>query len=65
MVLELHAKIYEKITKIRLYDKRYKFETKQSIWFKIWYDNFKTGILILLKFQIRPFQTDWKKMYKD
>ena len=60
MALELYSKIYEKMTKIRLSDIRYDFETKQNIWFEVWYDNLKTGIQTMFKFQVCISWTDWE-----
>ena len=40
MVLQLYAKMYEQIAKIRLFGKLYNFDTNQKILFKIRYDNF-------------------------
>ena len=58
MVPELHAKVFEEMTKIRPYEKRYNFETKQNFRFKIWYEKFKIGLRIVLKFQVGTFWTD-------
>ena len=35
MVPEFYAKMYEKMTKIRLYEKRYNFETNKKLYFNI------------------------------
>ena len=58
MVPELHAKVFEEMTKIWLYEKRYNFETKQTFRFKNWYEKFKIGLRIVLKFQVGTFWTD-------
>ena len=43
--------MYEKVAHIRLYEKRYNFETEQICWLKIWHGDFKNVLLIMLKFQ--------------
>ena len=66
MIPELHAKMYEKITNNWLYEKRYIFETKQNTGFKIWYDNFETGIQIICQnFEFVPFELIEKEPIKE
>ena len=57
VVVELYAKMYEKMPKILRNEKRHKLETK-NIWFKIWCSKFKAGYQIVTKFQIFIFWTD-------
>ena len=52
VVVELYGKLYEKITKIPLYKKRYKFETRRTFLLKILYDKFKAGDQFVLAFEI-------------
>ena len=39
---ELYEKNYEKVAKIRYYEKRYNFETIRGFFSEIWYDSSKT-----------------------
>ena len=43
---------------IRLYEKRYNFETKQKLVKKSWRDTSETSFLIVLKIQVCMFWTD-------
>ena len=53
MLYELYKKMYEKMTKIRLSDERYKFETNQVSCIKAY--NSKTCNQSVLKFEVCIF----------
>ena len=50
--------MYEKLTKIRFYEKRYNFENKQNSGLKIFYDNLITGNQSVSNLQARTSWTD-------
>ena len=52
--------MYVKKAKIRLRKKSYNFGTNERMSMKIWYDNFKTSIYVMWKFQVRIFKHIWE-----
>ena len=48
----LYSKLCEKVAEIWLYEKRYKFEIKQSFLYKLRDDNFKTHKQSVVHFQV-------------
>ena len=51
--------------KKKLYNSGFKLETDIAFLFKVWYDNFKTEVQIVLKNQIFVFWTDWEVTRKE